>query len=175
MPWPWWPPRPGEQVQQAKALIKVEYEVLPGIFDAREGSEEGAPRWSTRAAAAISWPMSIWSRQRRRGAGQVGPHVVTGPTTRPHRARLCREIRNAPWPWWDDENQEALIYSSDQGTYDYPASVLSLMGWKPGADPVINALVGGGFRRQGGRERTAPRPAAGLPDHRPVKVQADPG
>lgn len=45
--------------------------------------------------------------------------------------------------------ESALIYSSDQGTYDTQHECALMMGWEPERIHVVNALVGGGF---GGKE-----------------------
>lgn len=71
----------------------------------------------------------------------------------------------------DREHEDALIYSTDQGTYDTQRECATMLGWDRSKVHVINALVGGGF---GGKEdMTVQHHAALLSYHTglPVKVK----
>ena len=158
-----------EQVQQAKALIKVEYEVLPGIFDAREALKEGAPLVHESSSSNILAHEHLI----RGNADEVlakSAHVVTRSYYTPPTEHAFLEPECAV-AMVDAENQEALIYSSDQGTYDTQHECSLMMGWKPEQIHVVNALVGGGF---GGKEDVSVQHHALLlayHTHRPVKVK----
>ncbi len=158
-----------EQVQQAKALIKVEYEVLPPIFDANAALAPDAP------LVHESSQNNILAHEHlvRGNADEVlakSAHVVTRKYYTPPTEHAFLEPECAV-AMVDDENQEALIYSSDQGTYDTQHECSIMMGWAPEKIHVINALVGGGF---GGKEDVSVQHHALLlayHTHRPVKVK----
>ncbi|MBM6938635.1 selenium-dependent xanthine dehydrogenase [Pseudoflavonifractor phocaeensis] len=158
-----------EQVQQAKALIKVEYEVLDPIFDAHAALEPGAPLVHESSASNVLAHEHLV----RGNADEVlakSAHVVTRKYYTPPTEHAFLEPECAV-AMVDDENQEALIYTSDQGTYDTQHECSLMMGWAPEKIHVVNALVGGGF---GGKEDVTVQHHALLlayHTHAPVKVK----
>ena len=158
-----------EQVQQAKALIKVEYEVLPAVFDPYEALKEGAPLVHESSEGNILAHEHLV----RGNADEVlaaSAHVVTRKYYTPPTEHAFLEPECAV-AMVDDEHQEALIYTSDQGTYDTQHECSLMMGWAPEKIHVVNALVGGGF---GGKEDVTVQHHALLlayHTHRPVKVK----
>ena len=158
-----------EQVQQAKALIKVEYEVLEPIFDPHAALDPGAPLVHESSASNVLAHEHLI----RGNADEVlakSAHVVTRKYYTPPTEHAFLEPECAV-AMVDDENQEALIYTSDQGTYDTQHECATMMGWAPEKIHVVNALVGGGF---GGKEDVTVQHHALLlayHTHAPVKVK----
>lgn len=158
-----------EQVEQAKALIRVEYEVLPPVFDPHEALKEGAPLVHESSSSNILAHEHL-VRGNADEALAASAHVVTRTYYTPPTEHAFLEPECAV-AMVDDENQEALIYTSDQGTYDTQHECALMMGWAPEKIHVVNALVGGGF---GGKEDVSVQHHALLlawHTHCPVKVK----
>ena len=158
-----------EQVEQAKALIRVEYEVLPAVFDPHEALKEGAPLVHESSSSNILAHEHL-VRGNADEALAASAHVVTRTYYTPPTEHAFLEPECAV-AMVDDGNQEALIYTSDQGTYDTQHECALMMGWAPEKIHVVNALVGGGF---GGKEDVSVQHHALLlayHTHCPVKVK----
>ena len=158
-----------ELVEQAKALIQVEYEPMPGIFSPQEALAEGAPLIHESSQSNVL----------------AHEHLVRGNADEmlAKSKYVVKQSYYTPWTehaflepecavaMVDHEAQEALIYTSDQGTYDTQHECSLMMGWKPEQIHVVNGLVGGGF---GGKEDVTVQHHALLlayHTHAPVKVK----
>ena len=157
------------QVQQAKGLIRVEYEVLPPVFDVHEALKEDAP------LVHESGRSNILAHEHlvRGNADEVlakSAHVVKRTYYTPPTEHAFLEPECAV-AMVDRDAQDALIYTSDQGTYDTQHECALMMGWPAERIHVVNALVGGGF---GGKEDVSVQHHALLLAYhtgRPVKVK----
>ncbi len=156
-----------EILEQAKQLVTIEYEELPGVFNPQEAMLEGAPN--------VHEGGNILAREHlKRGdaehAIQTSAHVVTRSYETPFTEHAFLEPECAI-AIVNEKHQEAIIYSTDQGTYATQQECAEMLGYKLDNVHVINKLVGGGF---GGKEdMTVQHHAALLSFHTgcPVKVK----
>ena len=132
-----------EILEQAKALVEVEYEKLKPVTCPAEAMEEGAP--------LVHSTGNILSHE----------HLVRGNADEVIAASKYKVTRHYETPWTEHAFLEpecavsmpfdggVLIYSTDQGTYDTRHETSILLGLPPEKVIVENMLVGGGF---GGKE-----------------------
>ncbi|MGN0371270.1 MAG: selenium-dependent xanthine dehydrogenase [Enterocloster sp.] len=130
-------------LEQAKALIEVEYEELKPVTCPAEALAEGAP--------LIHETGNILSHE----------HLVRGNADEVIAASRYKVTRHYETPWTEHAFLEpecavampfedgVFIYSTDQGTYDTRHETSILLGLPPEKVIVENMLVGGGF---GGKE-----------------------
>ncbi|MDY2976967.1 MAG: molybdopterin cofactor-binding domain-containing protein, partial [Oscillospiraceae bacterium] len=155
--------------EQAKALIRVEYEVLPGVFSPQQALAEGAPLVHESGTSNVLAHEHL-VRGDAEEALRRSAHVVTRTYFTPFTEHAFLEPECAV-ALMDPDGESALIYSSDQGTYDTQHECALMMGWEPERIHVVNALVGGGF---GGKEDVSVQHHALLLAYhtrRPVKVK----
>ena len=132
-----------EILEQAKALVEIEYEELPPVTCPAEALKEGAP--------LVHSTGNILSHE----------HLVRGNADEVIAASRYKVTRHYETPWTEHAFLEpecavsmpfgdgVLIYSTDQGTYDTRHETSILLGLDPEKVIVENKLVGGGF---GGKE-----------------------
>ena len=132
-----------EILEQAKALVEVEYEELKPVTCPAEALAEGAP--------LIHSSGNVLSHE----------HLVRGNADEVIAASKYKVTRRYETPWTEHAFLEpecaismplddgVLIYSTDQGTYDTRHETSILLGLPPEKVIVENMLVGGGF---GGKE-----------------------
>ena len=133
-----------EILEQAKRLVVIEYEPLPGVFAPVDAMREDAP--------LVHEDGNILSVQKliRGNAKKVmeeSAYVVTNEYSMPFTEHAFLEPECAvAGPWGEDG---LVIYSSDQGVYDTCHECAGMLGMPPEKIHVKNMLVGGGF---GGKE-----------------------
>ncbi len=158
-----------ELAAQARDLIQVEYEVLPALFSPQEALKEGAPLVHEDSESNVLVHEHL-IRGDAEAALKKSKYVVSQHYTTPWSEHAFLEPECAV-AMVDEGGQEALIYSSDQGTYDTQRECAAMMGWQLDQVHVVNALVGGGF---GGKEDMSVQHHALLLAYhtrRPVKVK----
>lgn len=156
-----------ELLEQAKKLVRIEYEELPGLFSPEEAMKTDAP--------LIHETGNILAHEHLvRGdaakAIRESAHVVTKQYFTPFTEHAFLEPECAI-AIVDKAKKEAVIYSSDQGTYDTQRECAGMLGWDLNQIHVINKLVGGGF---GGKEDMSVQHHAALLSYhtgKPVKVK----
>lgn len=154
-------------VEQAKSLVKVEYEVLTPVFDPKLAMEEGAPL--VHETGNILAHEHLVRGDAKKAIAESA-YVVTQTYTTPFTEHAFLEPECAI-AIVDREQQDALIYSTDQGTYDTQHECAGMLGYPPERVHVINKLVGGGF---GGKEDMSVQHHAALLSYHtgcPVKVK----
>ncbi len=132
-----------EILEQAKALIEIEYEELIPVTSPQEALREGAP-WIHETGNVLAHERLIRGNADEvieKSKYKVSVHYET-PFT--EHAFLEPEAAIA-MPFEDG----VFVYSSDQGTYDTRHECSILLGLPPEKVIVENKLVGGGF---GGKE-----------------------
>lgn len=134
-----------EILEQAKALVEIEYEELPGLFSPEAAMAEGAPLLHE-GGNILAHEKLI--RGDARAAIKNSAHVVTKHYSTPFTEHAFLEPECAV-AVADREKQTVTVYSSDQGTYDTRKECAILLGIPAEQIHVINKLVGGGF---GGKE-----------------------
>ena len=154
-----------EILEQAKALVEVEYEELKPVTCPAEALAEGAP--------LVHSTGNILSHE----------HLVRGDADRVIRESKYKVTRHYETPWTEHAFLEpecavampmgdgVLIYSTDQSVYDTQHETCILLGLPPEKVIVENKLVGGGF---GGKEDVTVQHQAALIAYltkRPVKVK----
>lgn len=132
-----------EILEEAKALVEVEYEVLTPVTCPAEALAEGAP--------LVHETGNILSHE----------HLVRGNADEMIAKSKYKVTRHYETPWTEHAFLEpecavampfedgVFIYSTDQGTYDTRHETSILLGLPPEKVIVENMLVGGGF---GGKE-----------------------
>ncbi len=145
-----------EILEQAKALVKVDYEVLTPMTCPADSLAEGAPH--------LHEGGNILSHE----------HLVRGNADEVIANSKFKVTRHYETPWTEHaflEPEAAIafpfedgvfIYSTDQGTYDTRHETSILLGLAPEKVIVENKLVGGGF---GGKEDVTVQHHAALIAH----------
>lgn len=154
-------------LEEAKKLVKVEYQELPGVFSPQEALMPDAPKIHEDGNILAHSKMVRGDAKK---AIEESKHVVTQTYFTPFTEHAFLEPECAV-AIVDRDKQEALVYSSDQGTYDIQQEVAGMLGWEDSKVHVINKLVGGGF---GGKEDASVQHHAALLSYytgRPVKVK----
>lgn len=135
-----------EILEEAKKLVKVEYEPLEGVFDPREAMKENAP------LVHESSETNVLAHE----------HLVRGNADEVIAKSKYKVTRHYETPWTEHaflepetavampfDGDGVFIYSTDQGTYDTQHECMAMLGLPPEKVIVENKLVGGGF---GGKE-----------------------
>ncbi|MDY9920693.1 MAG: selenium-dependent xanthine dehydrogenase [Synergistota bacterium] len=154
-----------EIVEEAKKLIKVEYEVFKPITSPKESLAEGAP--------LIHENGNVMSRVdlKRGNADEViknSKHIVTNHYSLPFTEHAFLEPETAVALMEDDG--VVRIYSADQGVYQTMRECAEALGLPHEKVRVTAAMIGGGF---GGKEDMSVQHHAALLTYltkRPVKV-----
>ena len=152
-------------LEEAKKLIRVEYEVLKPITSPEEALAEGAP--------LIHEKGNIMSRVdlKRGNADEViknSKHVVTNHYSLPFTEHAFLEPETAVA--FIEDNGTVRIYSADQGVYQTMKECAEALGLPHEKVRVTAAMIGGGF---GGKEDMSVQHHAALLAYltgRPVKV-----
>ena len=134
-----------EHAEKAKALIKVEYEVLPFVSSIDEAKKEDAPLVHPDKGTNIAQERHI-SRGDAEKAIKESDYTYTATFTTPHTEHAFLEPECA----LSLPTEEGVrIYSTDQGVYDTQHETAPMLGLPFDKVEVFNCLVGGGF---GGKE-----------------------
>jgi selenium-dependent xanthine dehydrogenase len=156
-----------EILEEAKKLIEIEYQELKGVFSPQEALQPDAPLVHDTGNILAHEHLIRGDAKKaiENSAYSVTMHYET-PFT--EHAFLEPECAIAIV---DRKKEDAVIYSSDQGTYDTQKECAGMLGFELSKVHVINKLVGGGF---GGKEdMSVQHHAALLAYHtgKPVKVK----
>jgi len=140
-------------LKKAKALVKVEYEVLEPVRNITEAMAKDAPNIHPNGNLCQS-------RHVRRGDTETAiknsKYVITETFDTPFTEHAFLEPECAiAFPYKDG----VKIYSSDQSVFDTRKEVAIMFGWDPEKVVVENKLVGGGF---GGKEDVTTQHIAAL-------------
>ena len=135
-----------EILEEAKKLVRVEYEQLEGVFDPREAMKEDAPLVHEGSKTNVL----------------AHEHLVRGNADEVIARSKYKVTRHYETPWTEHaflepetavampfDGDGVFIYSTDQGTYDTQHECMAMLGLPPEKVVVENKLVGGGF---GGKE-----------------------
>ncbi|WP_392885513.1 selenium-dependent xanthine dehydrogenase [Eubacterium limosum] len=135
-----------EILEEAKKLVKVEYEQLEGVFDPREAMKKEAPLVHEGSETNVL----------------AHEHLVRGNADEVIARSKYKVTRHYETPWTEHaflepetavampfDGDGVFIYSTDQGTYDTQHECMAMLGLPPEKVIVENKLVGGGF---GGKE-----------------------
>ena len=152
-------------LKKAKALVKVDYEVLEPVRNITEAMAKDAPNIHPNGNLCQS-------RQVRRGDTEAAiknsKYVITETFDTPFTEHAFLEPECAiAFPYKDG----VKIYSSDQSVFDTRKEVAIMFGWDPEKVVVENKLVGGGF---GGKEDVTTQHISALCAYklnRPVKAK----
>ena len=154
-----------EILNQAKALVKIDYEPLEPVRTIQDAMAPDAPRLH---------PGGNLCQQRHVTRGDAktalanSKYVVTQSYRTPFTEHAFLEPECAvAFPYRDG----VKVYTSDQGVYDTRKEISIMLGWEPERIVVENKLVGGGF---GGKEDVSVQHLAvlaALKVNRPVKVK----
>ena len=154
-----------EILKQARALVKVEYEVLEPVRSIAEAMAEGAPK--VHSGGNLCQTRHV-TRGDARAALAASKYTVTRSFSTPFTEHAFLEPECAvAFPYKDG----VKILSTDQGAYDTRREVAIMFGWDPERVVVENQLIGGGF---GGKEDVSVQHIAALAAwkfQRPVKAR----
>ena len=156
-------------LEKAKALVKVEYEVLTPVTSIEEARAPGAPLIHSLAEGNVCQSRHV-SRGDAKAALAASKYTVTEHFRTPFTEHAFLEPECAvSYPL----GSGVKILSTDQGAYDTRREVLIMFNWLDTPERVIveNMLIGGGF---GGKEDVSVQHLAALAAfrfQRPVKVK----
>ena len=154
-----------EILEQAKKLVKIEYEVLAPVRNIAEAMAEGAPK--VHSAGNLCQSRHV-TRGDAAAALKASAHKVTRSFSTPFTEHAFLEPECAvAFPYKDG----VKILSTDQGAYDTRKETAIMFGWDPERIVVENQLIGGGF---GGKEDVTVQHIAALAAwkyKRPVKAK----
>ena len=154
-----------EILEQAKKLVKIEYEVLEPVRNIAEAMAEGAPK--VHSAGNLCQSRHV-TRGDAAAALKASAHKVTRSFSTPFTEHAFLEPECAvAFPYKDG----VKILSTDQGAYDTRKETAIMFGWDPERIVVENQLIGGGF---GGKEDVTVQHIAALAAwkyKRPVKAK----
>lgn len=154
-----------EILEQAKKLVKVDYEELPFISSPYEAMKEDAPRLHEGGNLLAHKHVS---RGNANEAIKHSKYVYTEKFHTPYTEHAFLEPECAIAMPYEDG---VLVYSTDQGTYATQHECAEMLGLPNEKVRVVNKLVGGGF---GGKEDLTVQHHAALVawlSKRPVKVK----
>ena len=154
-----------EILEQAKKLVKIDYEVLEPVRSIAEARAPGAPK--VHSAGNLCQSRHV-TRGSAAAALAASAHKVTRSFSTPFTEHAFLEPECAvAFPYKDG----VKILSSDQGAYDTRKETAIMFGWDPERIVVENQLIGGGF---GGKEDVTVQHIAALAAwkfKRPVKAK----
>ena len=159
-----------ETLEKAKVLVKVEYEVLPAVFDRYEAMKEGAP--------------IVHEEETNQTNVLVKKHIKRGDPDTAIKNAKYKVTKTYKTPWTEHAFLEpecavamplqdggVMLYSSDQSTYDTRRECSNITGLLQEKIIVENSYVGGAF---GGKEDMTIQPLAcvgAMKFKRPVKMK----
>ena len=156
-----------EILDEAKKLVKVEYEVLPPVRNIEEAKAPDAPQIHSHAKGNLCQSRHV-TRGNAKEAIKNSKYVVTRTYTTPFTEHAFLEPECAvAFPY----KNGVKILSTDQSAYDTRKETAIMFGWEPERIVVENCLIGGGF---GGKEDVSVQHLAALAAvkiNRPVKVK----
>ena len=159
-----------ETLEKAKTLVKVEYEVLPAVFDRYEAMKDNAP--------------IVHEEENPKTNILVKKHIKRGDPDTAIKNAKYKVTKTYKTPWTEHAFLEpecavamplqdggVMLYSSDQSTYDTRRECSNITGLPQEKIIVENSYVGGAF---GGKEDMTIQPLAcvgAMKFKRPVKMK----
>lgn len=152
-------------LEQAKKLVKIDYEPLEPVRSIAEAKKEDAPK--IHESGNLCQIRHV-TRGDAKTALENSKYKVTKTYKTPFTEHAFLEPECAvAFPYKDG----VKIYTTDQGVYDTRKEIAIMFGWEPERIVVENKLVGGGF---GGKEDVSVQHIAALAAYhvkKPVKVK----
>ena len=159
-----------DMAEEALELIKVDYEILPAVFDPFEAMEPGAPRIHEHAEYNISYASVFqWGQQVDTLLDVCD--VVIEDNFKTHSQIHAYLEPNCSVAHWD-QGGNITLWASTQGPYNLKLDLVKTLGIPEEKLRVIKTVVGGGFG--GKRDLIKPSFCALLLSRqtgRPVKVE----
>ncbi len=159
-----------DTAEEALELIRVEYEVLPAVFDPFEAMKPGAPLIHEHAQGNISRPLLYqWGEPVDELLDDCD--VVLEDSFKTHSQVHAYMEPNCSVATWD-QNENVTVWASTQGPYTHKKELVTALGIPEHKIRVIVPAVGGGFG--GKRHVVEPSVAAALlskKSGRPVKIE----
>jgi len=159
-----------DTAEEALELIRVEYEVLPAVFDPFEAMEPGAPLIHEHLKSNISWaPLYQWGEPVDELSDKCD--VILEDSFKTHSQVHAYMEPNCSVATWD-QNGNVTVWASTQGPYTHKQELVTALGIPGDKIRVITPAVGGGFG--GKRHVVEPSVAAALlskKSGRPVKIE----
>ena len=156
-----------DALDEILSLIKVDYEVLEGVFDAHSALEDRIPVHEGRSNLLTKEHIERGNVDETlaRCAYTVSLSFRTGHTEHAFMEPECAIAA------YDAENEGVVVYTSGQSVYDEQREICHMLRLDKSRVRCISALVGGGF---GGKEDMSVQHHAALASYilrRPVKVK----
>lgn len=145
-----------DTLEKAKALVKIDYEVLPAVFDRYEAMNEGAPIVHEEEDAKTN---ILVEKHIKRGDPDTAINNAKFKVTKTYKTPYTEHAFLEPecavaYPLQDGG---VMLYSSDQSTYDTRRECSYITGLPEEKIIVENTFVGGAF---GGKEDMTIQPLA---------------
>lgn len=154
-----------EILEQAKKLVKVDYEVLPAVHNPKEAAAEGAPLVHEKGNLLAYKGVHRGNAEE---AIKNSKYVLSGHFTTPWNEHAFLEPECAVAFM---KNDHVFVYTSDQSVYDTLHETAPMLGLPYDQVEIENTYVGGGF---GGKEDVTVQHLAALITYltgRAVKVK----
>jgi xanthine dehydrogenase YagR molybdenum-binding subunit len=141
-----------EVLDDALALIKVEYEVLPSVVSVDEARKEGAPRvFPNRGNVTLPGRGGRQGDPDRVAAAHKEADVTVEAEYRTQvQTHSCLETHGCVCKW---EGDKLTVWSSTQGTFSVRGAMARALNVPPGNITVITEHMGGGFGSKFGADQ----------------------
>ncbi|MEI6725567.1 MAG: xanthine dehydrogenase family protein molybdopterin-binding subunit [Actinomycetes bacterium] len=131
-----------DTAEEAIALIKVEYEPLPAVFDLESAMAPGAPLVHDDKESNSTWSVSRLFGDPDKALAECD-YVVEGDYVTHAQAHTCLETSNCVAKW--DKKDRLTIWTNAQAPHTQRQEVPRILGIPKRQVRVINSYMGGGF------------------------------
>src|SRR6266540_3399140 len=156
-----------QAAEEAAELIEVDYQDLPGVFDAERALEPGAPLVHDEGNVLVSWTIARGDVE----AGLAAADLVVEGEYRTQRVEHAYLEPEAGVGWVDTSGVVTLRVSTQ--VIEHAATIAAILGLPESKVRVISTYMGGGF---GGKEDMTVEPYLALlvwRTRRPVRMVRD--
>jgi xanthine dehydrogenase molybdenum-binding subunit len=131
-----------DAAEEALELIKVEYELLPGVFDIDEALAPGAPLVHEDKESNMTWSVDRLFGDPDKALAECD-YVAEGTYVTHQVAHTCFEVSNVVAKW--DKTDRLTIWTNTQAPHTQRQEVARILGIPRRNVRVVNSFMGGGF------------------------------
>jgi 4-hydroxybenzoyl-CoA reductase alpha subunit len=131
-----------DTAEEALSLIKVEYELLPAVFDLEEAMQPGAPLVHEDKESNTTWTVQRLFGDPDKAFAECD-FVVEGKYVTHQVAHTCMEVSNCIAKW--DATDRLTIWTNTQAPHTQRQEVARILGIPKRNVRVVNSFMGGGF------------------------------
>jgi 4-hydroxybenzoyl-CoA reductase alpha subunit len=131
-----------DTAEEALSLIRVEYELLPAVFDVEEAMKPGAPLVHDDKESNSTWSVDRLFGDPDKALAECD-YVAEGKYVTHQLAHTCLEVSNCVAKW--DESERLTIWTNTQAPHTQRQEVARILGIPRRNVRVISSYMGGGF------------------------------